>query len=92
MSQRNFGLKYVDRRLSGVMMLIGMALFSLFAPFDCAQTSTVAEVEYLCGAAMAQQANATPLIFGTCSMLTESDRVMTSDGSLAIIELQDAPA
>jgi hypothetical protein len=92
MSQRNLGLKYVDRRLSGVMMLIGMPLFSLFAPFDCAQTSTVAEVEYLCGAAIAQQANATPLIIGMGSMLTDGERNTTSDSSLAIIELQVAPA
>jgi hypothetical protein len=54
-----------------------------------AQTSGVAEVEYVRGIALAQQANSAPRIMGKGSMLAEGDRISTSEGSLAIVKMQD---
>ncbi len=63
---------------------IGLSVMSVKA-----QTANVAEVEYVRGIALAQQANGTPRIMGKGSALAEGDRISTSEGSLAIVKLQD---
>lgn len=87
--QRSFGFNRVDERLGGAIMLFAAAMLCMLTQSAIAQTSTVAEVEYVRGIAIAQQANATPRIMGKGSMLAEGDRITTSDGSLAIVKMQD---
>ena len=53
------------------------------------QVLPVAEVEYVRGIAIVQQDNASPRIMGKGSVLAQGDRISTSDGSLAIVKLQD---
>lgn len=72
---------------------LSSATYVLLAALSCAsvnaQTLPVAEVEYVRGIAFVQQANASPRIMGKGSKLDEGDKISTSEGSLAIMKLQD---
>ncbi len=87
------------KRLNGENQSVKIDLLGLKLSASCAialtammaqaQTTSVAQVEYVRGIALAQQANASPRIMGKGSVLAEGDRISTSDGSLAIVKMQD---
>jgi hypothetical protein len=95
LTDRTNALAQQERQMPlGLSLLKGLTItaacaMALSAWSVKAQTANVAEVEYVRGIALAQQANAAPRIMGKGSVLAEGDRISTSDGSLAIVKLQD---
>ena len=88
-SVRSFTRRHSEM-YSGLSMAVVLICTVLYSAMPAqAQTSGVAEVEYVRGIALAQQANAAPRIMGKGSVLAEGDRISTSDGSLAIVKMQD---
>lgn len=71
------------------MALRGLLLFALWVTWVEANSQTVGEVEFSRGVGFAQSAGHTPRVLGKGLALQEGDRLTTSNGSAAIIRLQD---
>ncbi|MDT8989510.1 FecR domain-containing protein [Curvibacter sp. APW13] len=69
----------------GIKAFVGVLALSALV----AQAQTVGEVEFSRGVGFAQSAGQTPRVLGKGLPLKEGDRLTTSDGSSAIIKLQD---
>ncbi len=69
-----------------VSALLGLLLWQTAS---LAQAQSAGEVEYSRGAAVAQAPGKAPRIMGKGLTLEEGDRLTTSDGSMAIVKMQD---